>query len=402
MFIIYTLGIRLYGLCIKVVSVFNTKASCLINGRKAQSNKVSNLIDHWPNNARRIWIHAASYGEYEMAKPLIALLEKNPLNHFIISFHSPSGYENIKLDNLRFLKIYLPLDTYSKQDKMVNELQPSCVVFIKYEFWYNLLRVLKDQKIPYFYTSLHLNADSYILKPWAQPFKKLLQNSRRIYCHNSLSLKILESKNFHNCITMGDTRMEQVLMNAQVSNRVVVWQDEQPTVAIGSATDLESKMIADWVSESEYNFLLAPHDVDDRSLSVYNPDENWDRYSTYTSQPSKRIIVDTLGDLKYLYNNCDVAYVGAGFEKGPHNVLEPLVYGIPVVCGSNITKFPMAQYLQTEGLLKVINKLSDLPQAVSQLNQIDKKQFAAKAKTFFDNNSSKIELIVDEISNITT
>ncbi|MBT8191575.1 MAG: hypothetical protein KJO29_14180 [Bacteroidia bacterium] len=383
---------------------FNKKADSWIKGRKNQLQNISPKLKDWKNQ-KIGWIHAASYGEFEMSRPLIRTLQSHfPDLKFVISFYSPSGYENIHFEDERFLKIYLEKDIANLHEKYIEVIDPDFVVFIKYEFWFNFLRILKARKIPFYFTSLHMNRDHYLFNPFFKAFLNLIKSSHQIFCHNKASYEILKEKGFNNISILGDTRIKQVQLNKQNATIIQWSKPGQQTIIFGSCTLFESVMICNYINSNPgYNFIIAPHDIDEHSISAFK-----DKIKRGTSLYSESIhtfkhevlIIDTLGDLKHLYGNADVAYVGAGFEKGPHNVLEPLVYGIPVITGPNIRKFPMAQLLKSKELLFVIEKKNQLDQWIQHLLEVDSENFSDLCTVFFEENQANLDIFTQEIKQV--
>jgi len=400
MFLLYSVLIRAYGFTVSLAALISPKARLWKDGRKDQLDKIKSIIKDWKNHPK-VMIHSASFGEYEMAKPIIDLLKEDKETRFIISFFSPSGYVNIDFDDSRFLKIYLPLDTVSNQKKLIEMVNPDAVVFIKYDFWFNLLKVLIGKNIPYYFTSLHLNEDSYLFRAFMKPFTNLLRNSRSIYCHNKGSKDILEKHNFSNLKVLGDTRIEQVLKNKTSDKGQLVWQNKNKlTIGIGSLIASEYGILTDIINEFPFaNIMVAPHDVDTKDIATLRLAirEGVHLYSQGKSSTERIAVIDTLGDLKYLYRVCDVAYIGAGFEKGPHNILEPLVYGIPTCCGNNVSKFPMAQRLSKQDILTVIEKPSQVTDCLKKLIALDRSSFKNKTEVFFDGEANNLITLTEEI-----
>lgn len=399
MYALYSILIRLYGFVILLVSPWHTKAKQLYKGRKHQAKDLQSQIQRW-NKGHRIWIHAASYGEYEMAKPLVRELLDKGHNQILVTFHSPSGFLQTNLEHENMIKAYLPLDTKSRQQHFINLVRPSKVVFIKYEFWFNLLRVLSAQNIDYYYTSLHLNRDSYLFKPTMKPFLKLIKKSQRIYCHNERSKAILNENQFQNVFILGDTRMSQVILNKEHWEEKVYWQpNRKPVIGLGNITRKELPLIIETANSlTAFSFIIAPHDPkEDSKQLIEGIKESVDLYSS-TKDFSKRILIlDTMGDLRYIYGYCDAAYIGGGFEKGPHNLLEPLVFGIPIFCGPNISKFPMAGNLESMNLLKIAHHPSRFKETlVSSLDSVGP-EFKSKAIKFFEEYEDKLPSLVEEL-----
>lgn len=387
-----------------MASWFHPKAKIWIKGRSTNLEALRKAAPLWLNK-KVIWIHAASYGEYEMAKPIVKELLQNPDIQIVISFYSASGFENVHFEDKRIFKIYLPIDLIHKQLEIIKLIKPAKVVFIKYEFWYNLLRALYVKRIPYYYTSLHLNKDSYVFNIISRPLLKLIKKSKFIYCHNTTSEQILLDHRFTNTKVIGDSRISQVIENAQKQKGQLTWVETKPTIILGSIIPSEYPMIKTLISHfPEYNYIIAPHDVDRASISALIGALNlspmdYSQFGALGKQAIKTqvLIIDTLGDLRYLYRNADVAYVGAGFDKGPHNVLEPLVYGIPTICGSNIDKFPMAQFLEKEELLFIIKQPQDLTNTINKLLEIDQTQFKVRSEKMIQEQEINLDELIAEL-----
>jgi|GEM_PF-538459 len=400
---LYTLLIRVYYIVVLISSLFNKKAKDWIVGRKNQEKSIKEVVTQWQNHPI-IWIHAASYGEFEMAKPIIQAIQKKEVKtRFVVSFYSPSGFKNISLDQDTFLKIYLPLDLPSNQSKLIEIIDPQAVIFIKYEFWFNFLKSLNDAEIPYYFTSLHLNKSSYLLKTFFSAFKQQLLKAKTIFCHNALSFEILKDNGFQNLKIFGDTRIEQVEKNKRENKLDIKFNNDLTTIVFGSITEYEMSHIVAFCNKNKnFNYIIATHDVSKlylHSLSqkLASPSALFSTLENSTTD-SKIILVDTYGDLRFLYKNAHLAYIGAGFEKGPHNVLEPLVYGIPVVIGKNIRKFPMAQYLKELELIFVLDKIRDIYKIPDILSEIDQSSFSSKSQKFFNENRTNIEELVNSLT----
>jgi len=356
-------------------------------------------------------IHAASYGEYEMSKPIISELQKTiPELNFIISFFSPSGYENVKFLDSKFLKIYLPLDTIGNQKKLIELIRPDAVIFIKYEFWYNLLRVLsgnndKSTAIPYYYTSINIPEHSYLWNPIAKSFLKLIKNGR-LWCHNKSNMAFLRGKGIDKLELLGDTRINKVINNLSTHNHPTLFdQSDRIKIIFGSLCPEDLDMTIDYINNNqEYHYAIAPHDVEDSFIKEIQNRLKVSSvlYSKMNTEDDSQnlVIIDTLGDLKYLYRGFDIAYVGGGFSKGPHNLLEPLIYGTKIICGSNIKNFPLAQDLQKKELLLVMNKQMELESYMNETIEIDKHSFIQKKEAYIRDNKSSLPLLIKDIKQL--
>ncbi len=364
MLFLYSVLINAYYILIYIASFFNAKAKLWIDGRRHQFSHFALSISAIGNRPR-IWIHVSSYGEFEMSKPLIdGLRTKRPDIHFIVSFYSPSGYERIALDSKVFTKIYLPLDQKRFHYKYLKLANPSSFIFIKYDFWFNLLYCLKERDIAYYFVSLHLESDSYLLKSYMRNFLNLLKGAEKIYVHSRRSMDILLPYKFLNLEEFGDLRIPQAIKNKEIAySQNVNWKfPKNKTVIYGSVSKFELPYIIKAIKLLPlYNHIIALHDLDDASLKIIKKANLKESYLTdITDRSNTVLVVDNYGELKYLYKMADVAYVGGAFEKGPHNILEPLVFSIPVIIGPNIYKFPFTQECYRRKYIRMLDHPEDL------------------------------------------
>ena len=400
MYVLYTIIIRLYGLLLIIVAPFNKKAKQLHQGRRNQERRLITRLKDWTNTNDRIWIHAASYGEYEMARPIVRSLLDQGCNQILVTFHSPSGYLQASLEDAQMIKAYLPLDIMGIQKRFVHLIQPTKVVFIKYEFWFNLLRILQKEKIDFYYTSLHLRKNSYLFWPVMSPFLSLIKASKHIYCHNQNSQTILTENDFHQTSILGDTRINQVQQNLEKWKDKVQWSSNtRPVIALGNITKKEIPLMTATINQlQDFSFIIAPHDPkEDTEVIVSSINESVDLYSSSAPFSHRVLVLNTMGDLRYIYGYCDLAYVGGGFEKGPHNLLEPLIYGKPIMCGPNIDKFPMAEYLSDADLLKIVSHPSHFKQTLLTHLKETGLDFKERAVQFFKEYEDKLPALVEEL-----
>ncbi len=398
MLYIYTLVITLYYWVIRIAALFGyDQARRWYSGR--QSAPTPEMPNEWKDK-NRIWIHSASYGEYEMAKPIVARLLEDPRNRLYLSFFSPSGYENLHFDDPRICKLYLPIDLKSQMSKCLEKLAPKKVLFIKYEFWFNLLNLLRTKGIPYYFTSIHINRDSYMLKIPA--LKNLLRSAAGLYCHNAISMKILKEKGFDNLSLFGDTRINKALQNMENHRTHLRWTQSSKTISYGSLLPSEISMMVTMVEAfPECNHLIAPHDIDSESIRRVTTQLDT-KYSLFSEVgkdiiQSNVLIVNTLGDLKYLYADCAAAYVGGGFNKGPHSIIEPLAYGVPTVIGPHIAHYPMARQLKEETYLEVIDRPDQLEERIRKILSTPTKT-PQQIKKKISGMAITLDLLIQELS----
>ena len=234
--------------------------------------------------------------------------------------------------------------------------------------------------------------------------RKLIKNSHKILAHNPSSQTILEGKGFDNVIHFGDSRIDQVLKN-KLSPIQVAWPDSsKPVICFGSIGKEDFEMVAHCIdSYTERNIILAPHDVDISTIQKLTDKINasFSLFSKEGIHPQNSIlIIDTMGDLKNLYASSSIAYIGGGFKKGPHNILEPLVFGNTVITGPNIHKFPMARYLKSSGLLHVIERQEQLARMIGEISQTNIEDQQKLIELFLEGNKSKLGLLLNELKEL--
>ena len=352
-----------------------------------------------------LWIHAASYGEFEMAKPLIRSLHTRfPDLRFIASFFSPSGYERIQLDDAYFLKIYLPPDFYFLQKKYLKTSGACAFISIKYDFWYNLMSAMKHLGIPYYFVGLHLNASSYIFKWPFGKFKGLLKSATRLYVHNPESFGILENRGFRNIELFGDLRIQQVNYSKAHHVKAISWnREESDYIAYGSVSPLELPKIIECVKRlPQCNHLIALHDLESGDIQkIRDRLPESELFSESGVNPKRNVLIlDTYGDLKYLYAGADLAYVGGAFEKGPHNILEAMGFGVPVIIGPNISKFPLERECHSLGLIDICPDLKNLPAFIEAGLKKRKPDFDEKIQRYFLERRANLDTILNEMEQL--
>ena len=210
--ILYNITLFLYELTLWLASPWNVKAKKWISGRKNLIFKIENdFIEHGTKKNTRIWVHCASLGEFEQARPVIELIKKDiPTAEIILTFYSPSGFEIRKNYALAEFVYYLPIDTSYNAGKFISILKPDIAIFVKYEFWYHYLNTLKNKKIHVFLISAIFTQDQIFFRWYGGLFKKMLETFTHIFVQNESSLKILTSHGYTNVTVSGDTRFDRV------------------------------------------------------------------------------------------------------------------------------------------------------------------------------------------------
>ena len=360
MTVLYTIGVLLYSLGVRIAALFgNTKAMQWVKGRKNQFSELAQKTDSW------IWFHAASLGEFEQGRPVIEALKKeSPQYKILLSFFSPSGYEIRKDYPLADEVLYLPSDTPSHAAQWVQRHHFVAAFFIKYEFWFNYMRALKDASIPLFYISLILKPDSYFFRWYGTWFFRQLKNVTHFFVQDDITAQLLQSNGLTNVTVCGDTRFDRVAVIAQQVKpfpEVEQFVDGRQCIIAGSTWPPDEKLLADFYQKlpDNYCLIIAPHDISESHVAQIRtlfPDHQL--YLEFDAQKhSKVLIVNTIGILSQLYQYARFVYIGGGFGVNIHNIQEPVTFGCPVVFGPKYKSFKEAvDLVGLEGAFSVEDK----------------------------------------------
>ena len=339
-----------------------------IQGRKETFSKLSKLSGH--DNI--IWFHAASLGEFEQGRPVIEAVKKNdPTCKILVTFFSPSGYEIRKDYELADVVCYLPFDTKKNVKRFVKTIQPKLAVFIKYEFWPNLLNELRTKSMPTILISGIFRKDQPFFKSYGAWFRKSLKTFDHFFVQDEASKKLLESIKCNNVSISGDTRFDRVSEILQQDNRldfVEKFKAGQYTVVAGSTWTEDEHLFVSYINKEaseDEKFIIAPHNMNDKAIrslkeSIHKKTVLFSEKEGKTIEDYQVLIVDTVGLLTKIYSYADVAYVGGGLTSGGvHNILEPATYGIPVVIGNYYDKFKEAvDLVALKGCISIDNQSS--------------------------------------------
>ena len=349
---LYNISIFHLELAFKVLSWFNDKIKRGLEGRKKSLEIVKAKIK---NEDSVLWMHAASLGEYEQGLPVLEKLkEKYPTHKVLITFFSPSGYENVVKKNKEDILCYLPFDKKSTISEFVKAVHPEIFFTVKYDFWYHLLDELKKTNAKVFVISALFYENQVYFKPQGKWFvNELKKNVDWIFHQTEKSLSLAQKVGLTKGSVSGDTRFDRV---KQIKNRdnfvefISEFKAEKKLLVFGSSWEAEEKM-AQILSQKLENFkiLIAPHDL----KRVQNLKQIFPKAILYSELKSNYqlpntniLIIDSIGLLSKLYSYADIAIVGGGFhDKGLHNILEAATFGVPVIFGNQYKKNPEADAL---------------------------------------------------------
>lgn len=355
----YSLAIHLYSLVVELISPFHKKARRMRLGQWRTNGVLRNKIDR---NAKYIWFHASSLGEFEQGRPLIEKIKASyPDYKILLTFFSPSGYEVRKNYSGADVICYLPFDTPFRVKKFLNLANPTVAVFIKYEFWANYLSELKRRGVPVYIISAIFRPDQLFFQWYGKSYRKMLHCFTHLFVQDERSRTLLEKVGITNVTVTGDTRFDRVIdvckqaREIPVVERFIHNKDGKKvfTLVAGSSWPQDEEILIPYFNRHpEMKLIIAPHEIHREHLMYIE---------SLLKRPSVRLsdvlqdasllegkdclIVDNFGLLSSIYRYGTIAYIGGGFGTGIHNTLEAAVYGIPVLFGPKYHKFKEAKDL---------------------------------------------------------
>lgn len=390
---LYRVFTWLYPKIAWLISFSNPKALLWLKGRRGLFKKLAAAFHI--NKKPVVWMHCASMGEFEQGLPVLESIRKQYPDHILLlTFFSPSGYEVRKdyrgVDHV----FYLPMDTPNHANRFLNIVQPSLVLFVKYEFWYYYLNEAKQRNIPAVLISGIFRKDQPFFQWYGGLHKKMLGCFSQLIVQSNASAELLQSIGFHeNVIIGGDTRFDRVIEIANRFQPIALFDafcDGQPVIVAGSTWTEDDEELDHFANTNPtVKCIIAPHDIDaDRlqeCLTLYRHSMLYSvyekAYRTGTAIPAgiNVLIIDNMGMLSRLYKYATICYIGGGFgDDGIHNILEAAVYGKPVVFGPVYDKYFEAEELLDCGGAFSIEDSLELEAVLKELLG-DKKVYQAAA-----------------------
>ena len=351
----YSLAIHLYAFIIALIAPFHRKARKMRMGQWETNSIWREKIDR---NAKYIWFHAASLGEFEQGRPLIEKIKASyPEYKVLLTFFSPSGYEVRKNYQGADVICYLPFDTPFRVKKFLNLANPAIAVFIKYEFWGNYLSELKKRGIPTYIISAIFRPDQLFFQWFGKPYRNMLHCFTHLFVQDERSKQLLAEYGVHPVTVTGDTRFDRVLdiykqaRDIEMVERFVTPKEgeQAPKVLVaGSSWPLDEEILLPYFHQHpEMKLIIAPHEIHREHLeaiesSLKRPFVRLSEAKAEDVADKDCLIIDCFGLLSSIYRYGQIAYIGGGFGVGIHNTLEAAVYGIPVLFGPKYHKFKEA------------------------------------------------------------
>ena len=395
-----------FVLCgIAIASLFNEKVRKMWHGEREAFKILKQKVDP---NAKYIWFHAASLGEFEQGRPLMERIRKDyPQYKILLTFYSPSGYEVRKNYEGADIICYMPVDTRLNAIRFLRLVRPVMAFFIKYEFWSNFLHILKHRNIPTYSVSSIFREDQVFFKWYGRNYAGVLKCFTRFFVQNEESKRLLEGIGITAVDVVGDTRFDRVLQIKEAAKQLPICEAFRTGVAssqsagvphhdfkvfvAGSSWPPDENIFIPFFNEhKDWRLLIAPHVIAEEHLKLILSlikDKKVVRYTQTTPEEAADadvLIIDCFGLLSSMYNYGDVAYIGGGFGVGIHNTLEAAVWNMPVIFGPNNKKFQEAQGLLKSGGGFEINTYEDFSGLMSSLmnDETFLKQAGDKAGAF--------------------
>ena len=355
----YNIIIYAYLLGVAIYSRFNEKVRKMWRGERDAFRVLREKVEP---GARYVWFHAASLGEFEQGRPLMEQLRRqHPELKILLTFFSPSGYEVRKNYEGADIICYLPLDTIRNARRFLRLIRPEMAFFIKYEFWYNYLHILKHRNVPTYSVSSIFREGQVFFRWYGRQYGHVLKCFTHFFVQNEKSRQLLHGIGIDCVSVVGDTRFDRVMQIKEVAKQLPVVDqfvaEDGPKVFVAGSSwpPDEDIFIRYFHKHPEWKLIIAPHVINEDHLQQIEQQlEGWDvvRYSHSSDSIDSShsvLIIDCFGLLSSIYRYATVCYVGGGFGVGIHNTLEAAVWGHPVIFGPENQKFQEAQGLKACG-----------------------------------------------------
>lgn len=360
---LYNLAIGIYDLIVHIMAPFSRKPRKMMKGHWVVYELLRQQIE---KDARYIWFHAASLGEFEQGRPLIEKIRaKYPDYKILLTFFSPSGYEVRKNYRGADVVCYLPFDKPRNVKKFLDISNPVMAFFIKYEFWKNYLDELNKRRIPVYSVSSIFRKDQIFFKWYGGTYRNVLKNFDYLFVQNEASRRFLSKIGINKVTVVGDTRFDRVLQIREEAKELPLvekFKGDSFTLVAGSSWVPDEDLFLEYFNtHPEMKLIIAPHVIDENHLveiisKLKRPYVRYTRADERNVQKADCLIIDCFGLLSSIYRYGEVAYIGGGFGVGIHNTLEAAVYGIPVVFGPKYHKFMEAkQLIEAQGAFSISN-----------------------------------------------
>lgn len=349
----YSVGIFFYGLAIRTAALWNPKAKAWVAGRKGVLDRIERAL---ASTGPTIWMHCPSLGEFEQGRPLLEELRKQyPQKPIVLTFFSPSGYENQKnyagADHI----FYLPEDTRQNATRFVKAINPELAIFVKYDFWLNYLKTLRSSGVKALLVSGIFRENQHFFGSFPALGREMLRCFDHFFVQDSASENLLAQAGFQNVTVSGDTRFDRVISLAGKHEPLALIPDfaaDKFTIVAGSTWPADEALLYPLIHQPELDiqWIIAPHELAEKHLQQIEsklqvPHIRYSQAEQEDLSDFKVLIIDNIGLLSRIYQYAHISYIGGGFGKSIHNILEAAVWGSPVIFGPRHEKFKEAHAL---------------------------------------------------------
>ncbi|AUC78861.1 3-deoxy-D-manno-octulosonic acid transferase [Nonlabens sp. MB-3u-79] len=369
--------------CLPLAGAFNKKLKLGAQGRERTWDILDKKVK---SSLPKIWVHAASLGEFEQVVPVLERINRENYQ-VILTFFSPSGYENKKNTPLADVVCYLPLDAVSNVNKFIATVEPSLAIMVKYEFWPNYLNALQETNCKTILVS-GVFRDKMSFNSWYGKWMiHSLESFDHFFLQNESSLQNLKKLGFTNASVSGDTRFDRASQLIERDSSITELKSfigNKKCLVIGSSWPEDIAIMKNWLNNNDqnknYKIIIAPHEVAPSSINQLCDSLNYHpiKWSSlqgcviHDLESASTLIIDSIGLLTKVYSYADLAYVGGAMgTKGLHNILEAATYGVPVIIGKNYEKFPEAGKLEDLGGLFSVKDALEFESMTNQLLEDD-------------------------------
>ena len=403
---LYNLSMWTCLILARLLSPFSPKLRAMLVGRKGMFDKIRREINC---SERKVWIHVASLGDFEQGRPLVDYVHDHyPDYKIVLTFFSPSGYKVRKNYPKADYVYYIPIDIKRNARKFLDIVQPDVVIFVKYEFWLNMLAELSRRNIRTYIASAIFRRDSIFFKSYGWWWRKALLAFDKIFVQDDASKALLAELGVEDVVVAGDTRFDRVLAIAESAEKVVEveqFKGEKELFVAGSTWGPDEDILLPLINANpDVKFVIAPHEMEESRIERILSEVKGGavRYTQLDGRDvaDKQVLVlDTMGLLSRVYGSAEWAYIGGGFGVGIHNTLEAVVYGLPVAFGPNYRKFKEAHELIELGVARSVHNEEDLCEWFASLRNNGERlmKVAEVAKVYTSHHRGATEKILKSI-----
>ena len=412
--LIYTTVIYCYGFFLRLASLFNVKAAHWVSGRQGLFEKLISALEQVnPDKNPVIWFHASSLGEFEQGRPVIEAVKKRwPEKKILLTFFSPSGYEVRKNYDQADLVCYLPLDTPRNARLFLEAVQPEMVFFVKYDFWFNYMKSIHDQHIPFYFISALFRKNQHYFKWYGGWFRRNLRFVTHFFVQNRESAELLWSAGIEQVTLTGDTRFDRVYAIAMQHTALPLVEQfcagKQVFIG-GSSWEPDEAVFIPLTRHDglDMKYIIAPHDTSPGRIRYIRehldqPVVCYSDLNEINALTANVLIIDSVGILSKLYRFATVAFIGGGFGSGLHNIQEPITFGVPVFFGPDFHKFREARDLVALGGAFSITSSYDLTEKIKEITGHPKEheRLSGICRNYVDQNRGATDKIMEYLEKV--